>query len=217
MAQLSDYLCIWRAPPMGHYSSRPTIESSVAIDINRMLRSGVLRPGHHVGGVMALHPACDEGNGRVRFDADMRDPANAVVRLTYQADGRPAVCVIPLEAMPLRGGVRWWWRCPVSGRRAAKLFMFSGMFVHREAGHLAYQTWRDTPMRRSHRRQRKLCRKLGDDYTSFSCGFPTRPRGMHQRTYLALVGRLEDAIDLHLDLCATIDSRSFLSPTPQEP
>ena len=56
------------------------------------------------------------------------------------------------------GGRRWWFRCPRSGRRIAKLYLPNGAirFAGLKTYLLAYQSQRETPMDRALRRLRKL-------------------------------------------------------------
>jgi hypothetical protein len=73
---------------------------------------------------------------------------------------------IQLETTPQPfGGRRWWFVCPRTGRRVAKLYLPSGAFTFasRQAYRLAYRSQRETPYDRALRRGFKLRGKLGAD------------------------------------------------------
>lgn len=83
------------------------------------------------------------------------------------------------------GGRRWWWICPRTGKRVVKLYLPNGgiHFWSREAYGLGFQSTRETPIDRAHRRAARLYRKLGDYYNGPSSEWPAKPKGMHWQTY----------------------------------
>jgi hypothetical protein len=90
------------------------------------------------------------------------------------------------------GGVRWWFECPRTGRRAVKLYLPLGghQFWSRHAYGLGYASQRETPMDRAWRRGSKLYRAMGgnDDWRD---GAPLKPKWMRWRTYDRKAAELE--------------------------
>jgi len=122
--------------------------------------------------------------------------AEGVVELTYAADANGqegyTTHAIALEALrPNYGGLRWWFRCGVTGRRASKLYLFQGetKFCHR-AG------IQPKPIYLCQRVKgvNKVCRRLHALRQTIpgqgSILEPLkRPRGMHFKTYAKLLQR----------------------------
>ena len=105
---------------------------------------------------------------------------------------------VALTTTPCRfGGLRWWWRCPETGRRCAKLYLPNGgrRFLGRAAHGLAYASQREDAVARAHRRAGRVHRRLGGDARLASAPVPARPRGMRLRTYERLVAELWEAED----------------------
>jgi hypothetical protein len=94
--------------------------------------------------------------------------------------------VIDLEVtLPPFGGRRWWLRCPVTNRRAAKLYLFPGTdaFCHRLAVDPApsYLSQRISGRHRMYRRMAAIRQKLGLNLTILDA--LVRPKGMHRNTF----------------------------------
>ncbi|MDZ4775155.1 MAG: hypothetical protein SGJ23_00035 [Alphaproteobacteria bacterium] len=67
--------------------------------------------------------------------------------LRYVCDGAPVRQTVRLVAStPRFGGVRWWFVCPVTGRRVRALYLPPGarMFASRHAYTLTYQSRRES-------------------------------------------------------------------------
>ena len=116
----------------GRQGGRPTVEDCLTLDINKLLRDRCLVPGRWMGGVLRWTVV---GTGRelasVGYSADLADPAAARMRLYFgRGEGearREHVCTVRLTTTrPRYGGRRWWFACPVSGRRCGKLHIPPG-------------------------------------------------------------------------------------------
>ena len=96
---------------------------------------------------------------------------------------------------PTYGGVRWWFVCPSSGRRAFRLFLPRGgrYFLSRPAYGLGYGVQRIDALARHQRRCAKVLAKLGKQASTFPAYAPIRPKGMRQRTYERLCAELDTA------------------------
>jgi hypothetical protein len=82
------------------------------------------------------------------------------------------------------GGVRWWFLCPVTGRRVAKLWLPKGgnRFASREAWGLGYAVQRMGELGRIDRRADRIYRSLSGP-TQWRDGIPPKPRYMRWPTY----------------------------------
>jgi hypothetical protein len=158
---------------MGGYGSgfqgikADTVEDCVVLSIaelfqKKALVSGSLRECEWAwtyGNAFRPHAA-------IHLDADLRDEVHATIRLRYFADGEPIDSWIFLTVTkPHFGGRRWWFKCPSTGRRAAKLFLPPGerRFASREAHGLSYRSCQKSGS--IDRFCRRLARQLGRDET----------------------------------------------------
>ena len=144
-------------------------------------RGGEPRAEVHVG--LRLGP--DWGAATLRFD---------IGHLTRRTGAQ--VQTVALTTTPCRlGGLRWWWRCPRTGARCAKLWLSNGglRFLSRAAYGLAYASQAEDAVLRAHRRAARLHRRLGGDADLAGAPTPPRPRGMRRATYGRLVAELDAA------------------------
>ena len=197
---------------MGGYGSgrtggRPTVEDGLTLDLGRLLRHRHVIPGRHVSGSLIwTNTRTGEHVGSIGYEAHLSDPRDSWMRLHYTTtswrhDSKVAsdFRVHLTTTTPRSGGRRWWFICPLTGRRAAKLHLPNGAtrFACRQAYHLAYQSQCESGIDRTHARQARLCRKLEAEYR-FALDFaPPRPKWMRHKTYARLVAEVEAAIEAH--------------------
>lgn len=120
------------------------------------------------------------------------------VRLDYSVNGASRAETIGLTSTPCGyGGSRPWFSCPRCLGRVAVLFMRGGRFVCRHCAGVAYGSQSEDVIGRTWRRQRKLERLLGENWT--------RPKGMRKATRSRLLDRIfqcelerDDAIAAYL-------------------
>jgi hypothetical protein len=106
--------------------------------------------------------------GSIGYEAHLGQESGRL-RLKYtttrwDAERRESDYWIQLETTPQPfGGRRWWFVCPRTGRRAAKLYLPNGAvrFASRQAYRLAYRSQRETTYDRALRRAFKLRDRLG--------------------------------------------------------
>src|SRR5262249_22135832 len=133
-----------------------------------------------------------EGAGFIDFEHETRDSRNPQ-QIQYR--------VYLNWSRPQFGGRRYWFSCPATGERAARLFLPSDgqRFMSRAAYRLAYACQREGPAERLMRKARKLHRALGGQGDELEA--PDKPKGMHWRTYerkLAAAQRADEAFALSL-------------------
>lgn len=157
--------------------------------------------------------------GSTGYEADLCDPSAAWLRLFYSVTpargGRQVqrdYRVTLDTTRPPFGGVRWWFICPSTGQRVAKLYLPNGgtIFAGRCAYRLAYQSQRSTRVDRSHARQRRIFAKLGEEYHRFEQLPPCKPKWMRWRTYAQLRAELEAAEAAHEGVFM-VDATRFLA------
>jgi hypothetical protein len=98
------------------------------------------------------------------------------------------------------GGKRWFMLCPALGVRCLKLLLPNGAsrFGSRRAYRLSYDSTRQDLISRRHRRLERLFARLALPHRGLGMTVPTRPKGMHWRTFEGLVERIREAeSDVH--------------------
>lgn len=120
---------------------RPHIESALCLDLRRMLSTGTLRPGSTTSGAWVwTDPHFGEGVASVGYRA-LLNVCEGELTLNYShhdrnGERKDVQCIVPLCTTPLNyGGLRWYFVCPYTGRRALKLYKWSCIdgFCHRTA------------------------------------------------------------------------------------
>ena len=99
---------------------------------------------------------------------------------------------------PHLGGVRWWFLCPQTGRRVAKLYLPRGgdRFLSRRAYRLVHDTRQMSTSYRLSSKVHRIGAKLGAPAHDFYEP-PEKPCGMRWHTYQALVERWYQARDAY--------------------
>src|ERR1700722_18898824 len=109
------------------------------------------------------------------------DMARPVVDLSYTLAerGRFEYPVFLHTTQPHFGGLRWWFGCPLCGRRVQKLYRpeSAGRFGCRNCHDLSYTSRSKSPLDRSLERARRIRARLGGTDSPFD-PFPTKPKGM---------------------------------------
>ncbi len=187
----------------GWNSGRPAIhavvEDGFTLDINQLIRRRCFRPGQHtIGTVTWTNTRTGEQTASIRYEAAMASAEASWVHLRYAVDDVPQDYRVRLEVTSCHyGGCRWWWICPVSGRRVGKLCLPPGakMFASRKAYRLTYRSQRMAPGDRARTRCKRLSHRLGGMSNRLQDLPPPRPKGMHGRTYERLEADLRAARD----------------------
>lgn len=196
---------------MGGYGSgrsggRATTDSGLALNLPKLIRDGLFRPGCAWGGSLIwTNTTTGERVGSIGYEAHLGEESGRV-RLYYtttsnwNGERRESDYWIQLATTPQPfGGRRWWFICPRTGRRVSKLHLHGGTFASRQAHRLAYRSQRETKYDRALRRAFKLRDRLGavggiGDYVP-------KPRWMRLRTYdqkLEEIWQAEGVVDAYL-------------------
>lgn len=138
---------------MGGYGSgwqgprKATVEESLTLSASALVRKGVLVTGRHTSGQWWWAYEGEDPHAKIGYEANLLDLENAWLRLHYSANGEPVDYTVHLTwTRPHFGGVRWWLVCPLTNRRAAKLYLAPGTrrFAHRETHGLTYTSCRES-------------------------------------------------------------------------
>jgi hypothetical protein len=183
---------------MGKYrsgSGGPTVEGCLRLDIDKMMRWGVIQPGDHLFSEMTFN--VNDDKLIIKFESRLDELQESWLRLQYAIDdywiGKTHQVddkILLVSTQPSFGGLRWWFLCPRLHRRVRKLYLPLGVrhFRSRQAYGLAYASQRETAYDRAMRRAQKLWRRLGGDPADSD--YPAKPKRMRWTTYNRLMGEL---------------------------
>jgi hypothetical protein len=162
------------------WSTKETCESMRRIGMPFLKKRGFLRPGTSgklnwsVGG---------EPSGNVNFTTHAHG-----LELRYRVSDHGSEDYTPIaELLPFTftnqhlGGERRWFRCLSCNRRCAVLYG-GARFRCRKCYNLAYATQNDSVFLRGTTRAQRIREKLGGSL-SMDDPFPSKPKGMHWKTY----------------------------------
>ena len=193
----------------GRHGGRPTTDDGLTLNLAKLLRDRLLRPGQDLGGSLVWrNTRTSKQVGSIGYQASLGDEAGRL-RLSYTttwASGEKHASDYEVEltttSQPF-GGERWWFICPRTGRRVAKLHLPPGAltFASRYAYQLGYKSQRETPRDRALSRAFKLRDRLGAD--GGIGDYVPRPKGMRFATYdehLRRIWQAEDLVEAHCDL-----------------
>jgi hypothetical protein len=115
----------------GRHGGGPVIEHGWKLDLAHCICKGTIVRGRYVSGSMTWTlTRTGEVTCRIGYEANLIDPSAAWVRLHYTTTFRhtghkkDSDYRVQLETTrPHYGGVRWWFICPLSGRRARVLYL----------------------------------------------------------------------------------------------
>ena len=136
----------------GRPRTRTVVETTIALDLSDLIRTGQIRPGAVTTGGLAWGPEGAEV-ARMRYVADLGE-TSGLVRITHPG-GAPYGVAVEATPQPF-GGRRWWFLCPVTGSRAAVLYMpDDARFASRQAHRLGYRSQRLSAAGRAAERARQ--------------------------------------------------------------
>src|SRR3712207_847283 len=132
----------------GRYGGRPTVEGGPTLHLYKIIRDGLLRPGGNSGGTLTWTYSITSERGRSIAYLAILENERGRMRLRYtstQWDGtkHDFEYWVGLTTTPQPfGGRRWWFTCPKTGRRVAKLHLPAGAFTFasQRAYRLAYKS-----------------------------------------------------------------------------
>lgn len=176
------------------WPTKPVVENGLTLDLYKLIKDGALRPGQSSSGSLTWS-RLGEPIASIGYQSNLAQLTFGSMYLHYNHDGTPVDCSVSLTTTrPYFGGVRWWFVCPVTGAKAAKLYLPPGCdtFASRKVFHLAYRSQNEMPRDRLLTKVQDIRRKLGGR-ASLLDSFPDKPKGMHWQTYWRLRAKSERA------------------------
>ncbi len=176
----------------GNHGGKSTTTDMRALDVRKVQREGLLKPGHSFGWswqrggetIASINIKVD--TYRVTLDYRQRDRGGEWQAMNYPVRLAWTACHY--------GGQRAWWLCPAvgCGRRVAVLYG-GAVFACRHCQKLAYKSQRETPDDRATRRADKIRDRLGWDAGILNHA-GGKPKGMHWQTFC----RMQASHDAHV-------------------
>jgi hypothetical protein len=177
----------------GRHSGAPIIEHGLKLDIRRLRKQGLFRPGQ----CRQVSISWSSGSSvRLVFEPD-------VMRILYNANGQPVTDRVSLAPFPQPfGGNRWYFICPSTGKRCQCLYMPTGAsrFRSRQAFscRLLYLSQTLAPESRYQEQARRIARRVFEAWPAAwrleneeKWDFPPKPPWMRWKTYRRLDQRYE--------------------------
>jgi hypothetical protein len=174
----------------------PHIESALCLSVDRLLKTGCITPGRFHSGTLHWSRTYHRGGkpeeiASAGYTAQLGDDSGTLT-LHYTCTGRDGerkavTCTLQMVTLPRHyGGRRWYFICPYSGRRALKLYKWSGIdwYCHRNAinPRPTYASQRESGGNRIMAQRWAIRAKLGDDFSDLF-GEPCKPKWMRWRTF----------------------------------
>lgn len=153
------------------------------LNINRMVETGAIKNGSSLSGTWVWTDSeTGEQKASIGYHSNAWDLKDAYLKLNYTLtnSGKAMDYKIPLIATKAHfGGVRFWFKCPLTGRKASKLYLPYGatFFACRQAYGLKYASQSQSYEDRVINKKWKIVRKTG------GYNYPVKPKGMHQSTF----------------------------------
>ncbi len=183
---------------------RPHIESAKAFGLDGFKKRYRSLANLHTSGVWVWCRG-KEKTATVAYHWNSNETEGELV-LSYNVDGEPHQSRIRVVTRAMRfGGVRWYMVCPVSGRRASKLYLFPGLtqFVHREAirPRPTYAIQRKSGLDKIIQQRWGIRHRLGcGDWDDLSGVIWDKPKGMHWSTFKRYQQRDRELMEQELGL-----------------
>lgn len=159
------------------------IDHCRALNINRLIETGVIKRGSSQSGTwLWTDSETGEQKASVGYQSNTCDLNESYLRVHYilTDSGKAMDYNIPLITTKAHfGGVRFWFKCPLTGRKVTKLFLPYGatVFACRQAYGLKYVSQSQGYFDRVINKKWKIVRKAG------GYDYPVKPKGMHDRTF----------------------------------
>jgi hypothetical protein len=137
----------WRTAVLAaKIQTRLGVDDCLVLSIKELFSKGLIAShALHVGSWQWTNPKIFQLNEPVQYEADLRDPEKAALRLQYKVDGLNIdyVLLLSSEEHGLLGR-RWWFRCPLADIRVTKVYLppHRTRFASRKAHELIYPTSR---------------------------------------------------------------------------
>jgi hypothetical protein len=119
----------WRiaVPSSTSLTKRRIVDHGLELSIKELFDRKLIEQDAFRSGTLSWDSGIFQFHGTIRFQADLRNPENASIRLQYEAEGMGVDYSIALVFIqPPFGGRRWYFWCPVKHIRVTKMFLPPG-------------------------------------------------------------------------------------------
>lgn len=181
------------------YDSKLTTNYCFSLDIHWLKKNGYIQKKCIVSGTLSMR---FRNSGRT-FQSLIESKEKAV-RLVYKHAGEKLSYSIPLTYSECNyGGKRPWFVCPNKNcsKRVGVLFLRGKYFLCRHCHNLAYETQNMSEQFRLLEKAQNIRERI-DGSTSTVERFPSRPKGMHMRTYLKRWHRYDKTLNASWGIAA---------------
>ena len=116
----------WRIafPGLASVTKRRPIDHGLVLSIKELFDFRFIEQDTFRSGTLSWDSHPSHFDGVVQFEADLRDQTTPSIRLRYELEGIVVDYSIALVFIqPAFGGRRWYFRCPMTNIRVAKLFL----------------------------------------------------------------------------------------------
>jgi hypothetical protein len=171
---------------MARSRKRVRLEDGLKLDINKLMRNGVVKLGELRRGTISWSR---RGTGELiatgEFESGLPPEAPGWFTLKMgMLNQRIELCAMPRHF----GGAQLYFLCPVTARRVSVLWLPPGArhFASRQAWgrQVAYASQFEAPQERALSGAQQIRRELGGgDHVSLDAFLPAKPKWMHRRTY----------------------------------
>jgi hypothetical protein len=174
---------------MARWCQRVRLENGLKLDLNRLVRQGLVRPGAmQIATIRWVYRHSDEEIESGRITAEMTDERRERLRIEL---GDLDQWIDLVAVARHYGGRQWYFLCPRTERRASVLWKPPGArsFACRQAWgrQVAYGSQFLPPYHRASSAAHGIRYRLGEKQDVS----PSRPKGMHRRTYEKIMKRYE--------------------------
>ena len=173
---------------------RACLEHGLKLDLNKLARQRLVRPGSNCGPRHLQWAQTSTGDtiASGRVTSNMTGPHEGWVRIEAGTLDQ----TIRLRAQPRRfGGRQWYFVCPATGRSCSVLWLPPGAtrFCSRQAWHgqVAYASQSASRVDRAHRGKAKIKARLIGTCDPDDWDLPPKPKWMRWATYRRLEDRFE--------------------------
>ena len=164
---------------------RVCLESGLKLDLNKLRRQGLVKPGvENRGAIRWAYTYTGEEIAKAVITSNMVGTHEGWLRVQLGSLDQ-TITLVPKPRY--FGGYQWYFVCPVMNRYASVLWMPPGAkhFCSRQAwdNRVAYASQCQTPFDRACRGQAKITAKLIGEHDPDEWDLPPKPKWMRWRTY----------------------------------
>jgi len=146
-----------RGLPNWECEKKRVVEDCLILSVKDVCRGGAINGLHR-------WRSGDQDRGTIKYEINLRSAERGCLWLWYNVGGASIHVAISMMSTALHtGGRRWWFICPVTGKRVGKLYLPAGAthFARRQADDLTYRSCQNSG--RDKRLWRKIAKLLGTE------------------------------------------------------